>query len=53
MVAKLQDAIHQVEADLERARTSGDEKRITELEEKLASRRAFLEMAERASADYS
>jgi hypothetical protein len=53
MVAKLQDAIHQVEADLERARTSGDEKRITELEENLASRRAFLEMAERASADYS
>jgi hypothetical protein len=53
MVAKLQEAIHQVEADLERARTSGDEKRITELEENLASRRAFLEMAERASADYS
>jgi hypothetical protein len=53
MVAKLQEAIHQVEADLERARTSGDEKRITELEENLASRRAFLEMAERASADFS
>jgi hypothetical protein len=53
MVAKLQEAIGKVEADLQRARSSGDEKKVTELEENLASRRAFLEMAERASADYS
>ena len=53
MVAKLQEAIGKVEADLEQARTSGDAKKVTELEENLASRRAFLEMAERASADYS
>ena len=53
MVAKLHEAIDKVEADLEKARTFGDQKRITELEENLASRRAFLEMAERASADYS
>ncbi len=53
MVAKLQEAIGKVESDLERARTAGDGKRVTELEENLASRRAFLEMAERASADYS
>jgi hypothetical protein len=53
MVAKLQEAIGKVESDLERARSAGDEKRVTELEENLASRRAFLEMAERASADYS
>jgi hypothetical protein len=53
MVAKLHEAIGKVEADLEKARSTGDEKRITELEENLASRRAFLEMAERASADYS
>jgi hypothetical protein len=53
MVAKLQEAIGKVEADLEKARSSGDAKKVTELEENLASRRAFLEMAERASADYS
>jgi hypothetical protein len=53
MVAKLHEAIGKVESDLEKARSAGDAKRITELEENLASRRAFLEMAERASADYS
>jgi Domain of Unknown Function (DUF349) len=53
MVAKLQDAISKVESDLDRARASGDQRRVTELEENLASRRAFLEMAQRASADYS
>ncbi len=53
MVTKLQEAIGKVEADLEKARTAGDAKKVTELEENLASRRAFLEMAERASADYS
>jgi hypothetical protein len=53
MVAKLREAIDKVESDLDKARSSGDQKRVTELEENLASRRAFLEMAERASADYS
>jgi hypothetical protein len=53
MVAKLREAIGKVESDLERARSAGDQKRVTELEDNLASRRAFLEMAERASADYS
>jgi hypothetical protein len=53
MVAKLHEAIDKVESDLEKARSAGDEKRVTELEENLASRRAFLEMAQRASADYS
>ena len=53
MVAKLHEAIGKVEADLDRARSAGDQKKVTELEENLASRRAFLEMAERASADYS
>ena len=45
MVTKLQEAIEKVEADLEKARSAGDEKKVTELEENLASRRAFLEMA--------
>jgi hypothetical protein len=53
MVAKLQEAIGRVESDLEKARSAGDDKRVSELEENLASRRAFLEMAERASADFS
>jgi Domain of Unknown Function (DUF349) len=53
MVAKLRDAIATVEKDLDSARSAGDQKQVGELEENLASRRAFLEMAERASADYS
>jgi hypothetical protein len=53
MVTKLREAIEKVEADLEKARSAGDEKKVAELEENLASRRSFLEMAERASADYS
>jgi hypothetical protein len=53
MVAKLHDAIGKVELDLDKARSAGDQKRVTELEENLASRRAFLEMAQRASADFS
>ena len=53
LVAKLQDAITQVEADLDQARAAGDQKRIAALEDDLASRRAFLETAQRASADFS
>ena len=52
MVAKLEDAIAKVEADLEKARAAGDAKKVAELEENLASRRAFLEMAQRAAADF-
>jgi hypothetical protein len=53
MVAKLVEAIDKVESDLERARAAGDTKKVGELEENLTSRRAFLEMAQRAAADYS
>jgi DNA repair exonuclease SbcCD ATPase subunit len=53
MVTKLRDAIAKVEKDLDTARSAGDHKKVTELEENLASRRSFLEMAQRASADYS
>ena len=38
MVAKLEDAIAKVEADLEKARAAGDEKKVAELEDNLASR---------------
>jgi hypothetical protein len=53
MVAKLEQAISTVENDLEKARAAGDQKKVADLEENLASRRSFLEMAQRASADYS
>ena len=49
MVAKLEAAIAQVEADLEKASAAGNEKKVKELEENLASRQAFLDMAQRAA----
>jgi capsule polysaccharide export protein KpsE/RkpR len=53
MVSKLQAAIADVEADLAKARSAGNEKKVRELEENLASRQQFLEMARKASADFS
>jgi hypothetical protein len=53
MVTKLEAAIAEAEAKLEKARAAGDERRIKELEENLEGRRSFLEMARRAAADYS
>ncbi|MCD4526049.1 DUF349 domain-containing protein [Nocardioides sp. cx-173] len=53
MVSKLEAAIAGVEADLERARAAGNEKQVKELEENLASRQAFLEMAKRAAQEFS
>lgn len=53
MVTKLEAAIASVEADLEKARATGNDKRVRELEDNLASRQSFLDMARRVSADYS
>jgi hypothetical protein len=53
MVAKLQDAITGLEADLEKARAAGDDRKVKKLEDELSSRRMFLEAAERASAEFS
>ena len=53
MIAKLEEAIAQVESDLAKAQASGDARKIKSLEENLESRRQFLEMAKRASADFS
>jgi hypothetical protein len=53
MVTKLRSAITQVEADLEQARTAGDDRKVHELEENLASRRMFLDMARKASDEFS
>ena len=53
MVSKLERAIAEIQADLDKAKESGNEKKIKDLEENLASRQSFLDMAKRASADYS
>ncbi|WP_246142715.1 DUF349 domain-containing protein [Nocardioides rubriscoriae] len=53
LVTKLEDAIAKVEADLDKARAAGNDKKVRELEENLESRRSFLEMARRASEDFS
>ncbi|MDO9378547.1 MAG: DUF349 domain-containing protein [Nocardioidaceae bacterium] len=53
MVTKLEDAIAKVESDLDKARAAGNDKKVRELEDNLESRRSFLEMARRASEDFS
>jgi hypothetical protein len=53
MISKLEAAIAKVESDLDKARASGNERKVRDLEENLASRRAFLDTAKRASADFS
>ncbi len=52
MVTKLRDAIAKIEADLEKARATGDDKKVSSLEADLESRRAFLEMAEKTAAEF-
>lgn len=53
MVGKLEAAIADIEADLGKARAAGNDKRVEELEDNLASRRSFLEMAKLASQEFS
>ncbi|MEQ6901216.1 DUF349 domain-containing protein [Nocardioides sp. YIM 152588] len=53
MIAKLESAIAETEAALDAARAAGNDKKVRELEENLEGRRSFLEMAKRASADFS
>jgi hypothetical protein len=53
MVGKLEAAIADIEADLEKARADGNQKKVAELEDNLTSRRAFLDMARRASQEFS
>lgn len=53
MVTKLETAIAKVREDLDKARAAGNDKKVRDLEENLASRESFLEMAKRASADFS
>lgn len=53
MIAKLQAAIAETEADLKKAEESGDAKKIASLKENLESRKAFLAMAEKTASDFS
>jgi hypothetical protein len=52
MITKLEKAIADLETDLAAARESGDKKRIKDAEENLASRKSFLEMAQKAASDF-
>ncbi len=53
MITKLEQAIAKAETDLDVARASGNARKIADLEENLASRQAFLEMARRAADEFS
>ncbi|GAA2122367.1 DUF349 domain-containing protein [Nocardioides bigeumensis] len=53
MVSKLEAAIADIQADLDKARATGDERKIKSIEDNLASRQAFLDMARRASDEFS
>lgn len=52
IVSKLEAGIAEEQAKLESARTGGDSSRVKQLEESLASKQAFLDMARKASADF-
>ncbi|RNL64417.1 DUF349 domain-containing protein [Nocardioides marmoriginsengisoli] len=53
MVGQLQDAIAKIEADLEKARAAGDAKKVKDLEENLASRQSFLDLAMKTASEFS
>ncbi len=53
MIGKLEKAIADISAQLEQAKASGNDRKVKELEENLASRQSFLDMARRAAADFS
>lgn len=53
MIGKLEKAIADLEADLAAAEHAGDKKRAKDVQENLASRRAFLAMAQKAADDFS
>jgi hypothetical protein len=53
MVDKLEKAIADLEADLAAATDAGDKKKVKDIEENLASRKAFLDMAQKAASEFS
>lgn len=52
MISKLEEAIAKTRGQLDKARASGDAKKIKDLQAKLESNESFLAMAQRASADF-
>ena len=53
MLGQLERAISDIETNLDKARAAGDDRKVRELEENLASRQQFLEMARKAACDFS
>ncbi|NYG57395.1 hypothetical protein BJ980_000318 [Nocardioides daedukensis] len=53
MIGKLEQAIADIQTDLDKQRAAGNQKKVKELEENLESRKAFLDMARRAAQDFS
>jgi hypothetical protein len=53
LLGQLERVITGLEADLESARTAGDDRKVKDIEDNLASRRQFLEMAQKAASDFS
>jgi hypothetical protein len=52
MLGQLERAIADLETNLDQARAAGDDRKIRELEENLATRQQFLEMARKAASDF-
>src|SRR3546814_12407822 len=53
MIGKLEQAIADIETDLDKHRAAGNQKKVKELEENPESRKASLDMARRAAQDFS
>jgi hypothetical protein len=53
MIAKLEAGIAETRARLDKANAAGDAKKVKDLEAELANKQAFLDMARKASADFS
>ena len=53
MIGKLQRAITDTEESLAKAEAAGDQRKVKDLTAKLESNRAFLDMAQKAQADFS
>jgi hypothetical protein len=52
MIGKLEAGIAETQAKLDKATAAGDDKRTKDLESELANKRAFLDMARKAAADF-
>ncbi len=52
MLGQLERAVAGIEAELAEARATGNDRKVKELEDNLASRRAFLEMAQKAASEF-